>query len=229
MRYRWLLFDADGTLFDYDNAERLALEATLARLDYTMARETHALYREFNSALWRQLEAGTVTPETLRWKRFESLFDALDLPLSQARDAGEHYLVELANHGTLFPGADEIVRACAERARLAIITNGLADVQRKRLGDSPIAGLFDALTISGELGIAKPDRRIIDHTLAVWNDPPRDEVLIIGDSLSSDIQGGINAGIATCWLSPDGAAAPEDGPQPKHTISRLSEVLNLLA
>lgn len=227
MRYRWLLFDADGTLFDYDNAELTALELTLERFGYAMEAETHALYRQLNGDLWAELEAGTVTAEALRFLRFERLFAALDLPVASGREAGEYYLVELASHGTLLPGAEDVVRSCARHSRMAIITNGLADVQRKRLGDSPIVDLFETITISDEIGIAKPDRRIIDLTLDSMGDPPREEVLIIGDSLSSDIQGGINAGIDTCWLSPNGSEAPVGGPAPTHRISVLEELLSL--
>ena len=229
MSYRWLLFDADGTLFDYDDAEGTALELTLAHFGHTMGPETRRLYRRLNGNLWQELEAGTVSAEALRYLRFERLFKALHLPVSSARQAGEHYLDELASHGQLLPGAEDVVRSCAGRARMAIITNGLADVQRRRLGGSPIADLFETITISDEVGVAKPDRRIIDLTLEALGNPPRSQTLIIGDSLSSDIQGGINAGIDTCWLSPDGVEAPADGPQATHTIKVLPELLKLIA
>lgn len=228
MGYRWLLFDADGTLFDYDNAEGTALELTLGHFGCTLRPETRALYRSLNGELWRELEAGTVTAEALRYLRFERLFAELDLPVARGREAGEYYLVQLASYGKLLPGAEDVVRTCAAVARLAIITNGLADVQRRRLGESPIAELFETITISDEIGIAKPDRRIIDLTLGALGDPPRSEVLIIGDSLTSDIQGGINAEIDTCWLSPDGVEAPADGPQPTHTLTRLEDLLGLV-
>jgi 2-haloacid dehalogenase len=227
VRYPWLLFDADGTLFDYDGAEGTALERTLDRYGYALRPATRALYRGINAALWQELEAGTVEATTLRVLRFERLFAALGLPVAEGREAGEYYLVQLADEGRLLAGAEAIVRSLASRARMALVTNGLADVQRRRLGDSPIAGLFETITISDELGIAKPDRRIIDHTLRLMGDPPRESVLIIGDSLSSDIQGGINAGIDTCWLAPNGEAPP-DTPRPTYTIRNLEEVLALV-
>ena len=227
MRYRWLLFDADGTLFDYDSAEGAALELTLAAADYTLQPDTRAIYRRVNGALWKELEAGTVDAATLRYRRFEHLFAEIGLPVEKAQIASEHYLGELARHGELLPGAESVVRALAPRRRMAIITNGLADVQRRRLGDSPIAGLFDTITISDEIGIAKPDRRIIDLTLATLGDPPRSQVLMIGDSLTSDIQGGINAGVDTCWLAPDGDEAPKQ-PAPTYTIRALEELLGIV-
>lgn len=223
MRYSCLLFDADGTLFDYDWAEGQALAATLAGVGFTLRDDTREIYRRVNAALWHRLEEGTVDAVTLRYRRFEDLFTELGLPIDAARSASEHYLVELASHGKLLPGADAVVRGLAGRARMAIITNGLADVQRPRLGSSPLAAFFETLTISDEIGIAKPDRRILDLTLEAMGDPTRSEVLMIGDSLSSDIQGGENAGVDTCWFAPEGAAAP-DQPSPTHTIHSLSEL-----
>lgn len=224
MRYRTLLFDADGTLFDYDGAERRALEATLAGVGHTLRSETREIYRRVNAALWLELETGGIDAFTLRTLRFERLFAELGLPIEGAGVAGERYLRELAAHGDLLAGAEAVLRSLAPAARMALVTNGLADVQRPRLGGSPVASLFEVLTISDELGIAKPDRRILDHTLAALGDPPRGEVLMIGDSLSSDIQGGLNAGVDTCWIAPDGRAAPAEGPIPTHTIRALSEL-----
>lgn len=227
MRYRWLLFDADGTLFDYDGAEASALASTLAAVGHTLRPDTRATYRRLNGELWRQLETGAVDAATLRYRRFELLFAELDLPPERAREASETYLLELARFGRLLPGVESVVRRLARRARMAIITNGLADVQRPRLGQSPIAELFETITISDELGIAKPDRRIIDVTLDALGNPPRSQVLMIGDSLSSDIQGGINAGVDTCWLSPDGTPPPDD-PSPTYTIRELHELTRIL-
>jgi YjjG family noncanonical pyrimidine nucleotidase len=226
LRYRWLLFDADGTLFDYDGAEGAALELTLAEVGYEMRVETRAIYRRVNMALWHDLEAGAVDAATLRYRRFERLFVELGLPVERAKSASEHNLVELARHGQLLPEAESVVRALAPERRMAIITNGLADVQRRRLGDSAIAELFETITISDEIGAAKPDPHIIDLTLARLGDPPRSEVLMIGDSLSSDIQGGINAGIDTCWLSPDGDEAPEEQ-APTYTIRTLRDLVEI--
>ncbi|MDH3402485.1 MAG: YjjG family noncanonical pyrimidine nucleotidase [Acidobacteriota bacterium] len=223
MRYRWLLFDADGTLFDYDGAEASALERTLAGEGRATDAAARAAYHRINAALWKQLEGGTVDAATLRTRRFELLFAELDIPCAAARTASERYLVELAACARLLPGAEEVVRELAASTRMAIVTNGLADVQRPRFARSSIADLFELLTISDELGIAKPDPRILDVTLEALGSPPKDEVLMIGDSLTSDVQGGVNAGVDTCWLAPNGDRPPE-APLPTWVIRSLAEL-----
>ncbi len=223
MRYRWLLFDADGTLFDYDRAEAEALERTLGEVGSALAPDTRAIYHRINGALWKQLEGGTVDAMTLRYRRFELLFQALGIPVAGAKRASETYLVALAASARLLPGVEAVVRELAASTRMAIVTNGLADVQRPRFDRSSIIDLFETLTISDELGIAKPDPRILDITLEALGSPPKEEVLMIGDSLTSDIQGGVNAGIDTCWYAPNGDQAPAS-PAPTHVIRSLSEL-----
>lgn len=227
MRYRWLLFDADGTLYDYDAAECRALERTLAVEGHAVDRETRSIYRRVNGALWQQFEAGAVDALTLRYRRFEQLYAELGLPVARARPASACYLDELGRNSLLLPGAEAVVRRLAAQASLALITNGLTEVQRPRFARSPITELFDTITISDELGIAKPDRRIVDITLSALGDPPRSETLIIGDSLSSDIQAGINAEIDSCWYAPAGEAPPA-APAPTHVIRSLAELPALI-
>ncbi len=226
MAYRTLLFDADGTLFDYERAEARALRRTLAGLGYPVGEDTLAVYREVNAAAWQALERGEIAAATLRYRRFDDLFRALELPLDRAAEAAESYLLELGRCSDLLPGAAEIVARLSGRARMAIVTNGLAEVQRSRLSRSPISRHFDAVVISDELGVSKPDRRIIDHALELLGAERRDDALIVGDSLSSDIAAGRNAGIGTCWFAPHGGTAPEHL-RPDHTVRRLDEVAAL--
>lgn len=228
MRYRWLLFDADGTLFDYDRAEAEALERTLTEVGFELEADTRAIYHRINGALWRELEAGTVDPMTLRYRRFELLFARLGIPLAAAKKASESYLVELAACAELLPEAEDVVRELARSTRMAIVTNGLADVQRPRFERSPIVDLFATLTISDELGIAKPDPRILDIALEALGSPPKEEVLMIGDSLTSDIQGGVNAGVDTCWYAPSGDRPPAS-PAPTWVIRSLGELPGIVA
>jgi HAD superfamily hydrolase (TIGR01549 family) len=110
---------------------------------------------------------------------------------------------------------------------MLLITNGLAEVQQPRFAGSSIRDCFSEIVISGEIGLAKPDRAIFDYALARIGDPPRDRVLMVGDNLGSDILGGVNAGLDTCWFNPGGAANGH-GVEPTYEIRELPEILDLL-
>jgi 2-haloacid dehalogenase len=203
MKYKWLMFDADGTLFDYDKAEENALQLTFAQLGHNFTPEYIGAYREINHQIWLEFEQGKIDQITLRARRFELLFDTINIQ-ADAQNFSAQYLLNLATRTDLMAGAEELVRALATKCNLAIITNGLADVQRPRFKQSSIYGYFAAIIISEEVGAAKPTSQIFDVAFAKMEYPAKNEVLIIGDSLTSDIQGGTDYGIDTCWFNPNG-------------------------
>jgi 2-haloacid dehalogenase len=224
--YHWLLFDADGTLFDYDRAEAKALEGTFRDFHLPFGPEHSGAYQKINHQIWLDFENGQITAEALRVVRFERLFAALQIT-APAEDFSNRYLHNLAMASDLVTGAESIVRALHERYRLALITNGLKDVQRPRLARSSIADCFEAVAISEEMGVAKPDPRYFDAVFASIGQPARENVLVIGDSLTSDIQGGIKYGLDTCWYNPSGKSA---NPQftATYQIQKLEELAGLL-
>lgn len=209
--YSWLLFDADGTLFNYETAESKALSATFtdAGLPYDPA--TLEIYREINAEMWDAFERGEISQADLHLARFERTLDAVgvhaDIP-----QFGKRYLYNLGHSPDLIDGAQEVVTALAKEHQLYLITNGIPTVQHTRLSLSPIGRLFKGITISGEVGCAKPDPRIFDAAFEGMGHPPKNEVLIIGDSLSADIRGGHDYGIDTCWYNPHGRSSNPDLP-----------------
>ena len=226
MLYKWLLFDADGTLFDYDTAEKLALQNTFEEVDLAFSRSYLAAYQKINSQIWQDFEQGKITQQSLRIKRFDLLFETLGLGYN-AHDFSLRYLRHLSQRAELITGAKEVVTALAKKFKLAIITNGLTDVQRPRFAASALQEYFNITIISEEAGVAKPDTRIFDVAFAKMGKPNKTEVLIIGDSLTSDIQGGVNYGIDTCWFN---AGSQRQTPRPKPTfeIALLAELLEIL-
>jgi putative hydrolase of the HAD superfamily len=226
-RVEVILFDADGTLFDFQTAERDALAQTMARfdLDYDDARHP-ALYSTINRDLWRQLEQGTLTAGTLKVERFRRFLACCEVELAPEAFSGE-YLRQLATGSHLLDGAEALLAAIRPRFRLGIVTNGLADVQRPRLARSAIGPLFDTVVVSEELGVAKPDARIFEYALRQLQHSDRETVVMVGDSLESDIQGGVNAGIRTCWFNPSGAVN-DTAIQPTFTIANLLELRDRL-
>jgi 2-haloacid dehalogenase len=210
LRYRWLLFDADGTLFDYERAERAALEQALAGIGVSFDPAYHLpAYREINSALWHGVEKGEITPAVVKVRRFELLLEALKVTHSAAA-LSACYLECLANCSELVAYAEEVLGALHRRYRIAILTNGLQVVQRGRLARSPIRHHVADIIISEEIGAAKPAREFFDTAFARLGHPSKREVLMIGDGWASDIQGAVQYGIDACWFNPARKPRPSD-------------------
>lgn len=226
---RWVLFDLDGTLFDYQTSEREAVVATLADGGVAVTDELVAVYRDVNARHWRALEDGRTTASRLRLERWTETFAEVGAsPSVDVEVLAECYLGHLAAGSHLIDGAVEVVARVARTHGVAIITNGLADVQRPRLEASPLADLADVVVISDEVGAAKPDPAIFDAAFEAMGPPDREVVTLVGDSLSADIAGGVGYGLTTIWLAGDDEAAPPDGPQPTHRITELAALPALL-
>ncbi len=188
MAYTWLLFDADGTLFDYDRAEAAAMQATFGDFGLPYTPVTLESYHEINSGYWKQFERGEVSIPILIVGRFADLFARLGL-VADPSLANEHYLDNLSRQVFLISGAEAVIPALAAKYHLAVLTNGVARVQRGRLARSPIGKYFEVLVISEEVGASKPGREYFTAAFALLGNPPKDEVLMIGDNPSSDIAG----------------------------------------
>ena len=226
MEYKWLLFDADGTLFDYGKAEAYALRTTFEQMGLPHNPGHAETYARINARIWLDFEKGLISAELLRTERFELLFQVIGIECDAHRFS-ERYLKNLADASELIEGAEETLRALYGKAGLMLITNGLKDVQRSRLAKSAIGHYFADVIISEEVGAAKPDGRIFDVAFASMGGPRKQEVLIIGDSLTSDMQGGDEYGIDTCWFNPERRPLDSDV-RIKYEIARLQELLSVL-
>ncbi len=224
--YDTVFLDADDTLFDYPRAEDRAFSRTCARFGLADTPELRDSYRRINREQWRLLERGGTDQATLRIERFRLLFEETGDRLDPAAVGGA-YVEELSQGADLLPGAREICVYLAERYLLAIVTNGLADVQRSRLALSGLGDLVADLVISEEAGFSKPDPRIFEYACGRIGRTDRGRMVMVGDSLESDIRGGAAFGIDTCWYNPRGLERPAE-PNPTYEIRDLEDLRRIL-
>ena len=226
-RYDVLLFDLDDTLLDFAVAEKSALRRAFEGVGYPYEEEKHLpLYQHHNRASWAAFEAGEIDLETLKTGRFQKFCDAVS-PALDPNLFRRFFVMYLGESADSIAGAPRVVQALSKQYRLALITNGLKDVQRARLKRWELAVHFPVVVISDEIGAKKPDVEFFEHTLSSLGHPDKSRCLIIGDSLTSDIQGGVNAGIETCWYNPH-AKSTEGQALPTYQIQDLRELMDLL-
>lgn len=227
MRYPWILFDADDTLFDFKRSARYALGQSLTdfKIDAT---ETHfQVYETINHEAWMAFERQEITAVELRKIRFERFLNAI----GEYRDPLElnsHYLYLLSRTRYMLNGAVELVGNLREKNyRLGLITNGLQEVQRPRITHADMEKYFEVIVVSDEIGVSKPHQGFFEYSFERMGFPEKSEVIVVGDSLNSDIQGGNNYGVDTCWYNPKGATNLTDH-KPTYQIQRLEELYAIL-
>ena len=226
MRYTTVLFDADGTLFDFVRCEREALVLACRKNGVNIDEGGIKLYSEINEAMWKALERGEIDKESLRVKRFEDFGKAYGFSCDFDRLSHE-YTDFLAEQNFLIDGAEEMLASLYGKCRMYIITNGIEYVQKSRFAKSPINKYFEHLFISGEIGYEKPDVRFFDTVKREIPDFDAEKTLVVGDSLTSDMKGGINAGLDCCFYSPTGKKAPPEM-NIKYTVAKLSDIKEIV-
>lgn len=203
-----LLFDLDNTLLDFNQAERIAVAKTLEHFHITPEPSVLKRYSELNLAQWKLLEQAKLSRDQVKLRRFQLLFSELNLN-APAEEAARMYESLLAQGHYFIDGAEELLEKLYGRYHMYLVTNGTLSVQKGRLKSSGISRYFDDIFISEELGYNKPGIEYFNCCFSRIPDFHKETAVIIGDSLTSDIQGGINAGIRTIWFNPDHARASE--------------------
>ncbi len=207
LSYDILLMDADETLLDFCRSERYALQTTLAAHGVDMTDAMQEAYHDINRLLWEQLERGEITRDRLKVERFERFLATIDLKMDAAA-FNTAYMQAIGTKGFVFDGAVELLQILSKHYRISIITNGTASVQHTRFADSGLLDYIDDLFISEEIGADKPSTVFFDRVCESLGNPDRSRLLVIGDSLTSDIRGGIQSGIDTCWYNPSQKDCP---------------------
>jgi len=231
MTHPTVLFDFDHTLIDSDRALALAYVDAAEAGAIADPERWRSTFEEINHALWRGVERGALSANEVKHRRFEALLievGATD-PASMsavADDMAEAFVVGLVEHIEFLPGAVELLDGVGAR-QLGLVTNGIGRVQRGRLERLGLVDHFETVVISGERGVAKPDPAIFGHALAELGNPSIDDVVMVGDNWSSDIQGALNAGLASIWLA-GGDQPTEPPPESVRVAATLTEVAVLL-
>lgn len=221
-----VFLDLDDTLLDFQKAEATALSRAFRQEGIDPAPAVLERYHEINARQWELLEEGAVTREQVLTGRFALLFAELGVTADPQRvcDLYEGYL---AQGHWFIPGAEELLETLAPRYTLCLASNGASVVQHSRLASAGIAHYFHRIFLSEELGADKPSPAFFDRCFAQLPGISRETAVIVGDSLTSDIRGGRNAGIRSCWFNPKGKP-PRPDIRPDKEIRALSELPALL-
>ena len=225
--YQLILFDLDGTLFDYEKAEKFALKNAFAEFGIKQLSDELALnYKEVNHKVWQQFEKQKISAEKLRTERFKILFEYENLNLNPAKFS-QRYLFHLSQANFWLKGAQKIVKHFVGKIEMVIITNGLSDVQRSRFGKSDIKNLIPRIFISEEIGIPKPHPEIFEFIFDKLSFADKQKAVIVGDSLNSDIKGANNFGIDSVWFNPNKLKNNSDA-VPTFEIYELNELIKIV-
>lgn len=217
-----ILFDADDTLFHFDALA--GLQRLFAGYDVQFTDHDYAEYQAINKPLWVDYQNGAINALQLQTRRFIGWGEKLSVA-PEVLNSG--FLAAMAEICQPLDGAAHLLKTLHGKVQVGIITNGFTALQQARLERTGLRDLLDVLVISEQVGVPKPDVRIFDHTLALLGNPDRDRVLMVGDTPESDILGGINAGLKTCWLDNGSRVLPPEI-KPTWQVQSLAELEALL-
>lgn len=208
-KYKFVFWDIDDTLLNFKESERAALQQCFTPYGIQLEDEDIEVYSEINRKYWKKLEQGLIDKSTLLVKRFQDFGEYLQKEVD-AENINATYQLALGDHVVFHQGGFEICTHLKGKVKQYVVTNGTAIAQDKKLKISGLIDIMDDVFISDKVGYEKPDIRFFEHAFSKIPDFKKEEAIIIGDSLTSDMKGGNNAGIACCWYNPNGLPCPED-------------------
>ncbi|MBS3741022.1 MAG: YjjG family noncanonical pyrimidine nucleotidase [Candidatus Cloacimonetes bacterium] len=228
MHYNFILFDLDGTIFDFHKAEEYALKKLFQffniKGDFEELKNT---YIDINLSTWEEFRKQKISAAELKTKRFKLFSNKINMQISP-QEFSRMYQKFLSESADLLDGAKEALDSLKQQnIELVLITNGLADVQNRRLQNSTIKKYFSDLFISEEIGYAKPHPKIFEHIFQKFFSAEKDKTLIVGDNLESDIKGGNDFGIKTCWFNPN-SVENVSTIVPDYEITQLREIAHII-
>ena len=227
MAYNCLLLDADDTLISFKECEKQALVKVLEKYNIDATEENIENYHNINEALWQDLEKGKIKKHLIGKMRFQKFCESVGADSKNAEKMNKDYMAALKEEAVLIDGAIEFLEDVEDYATIAIVTNGIEAVQMNRLKISGIAAFADGIYTSERLGATKPNKQIFLAALKDLGVENTSKVLVVGDRLQSDIKGGLNAGLDTCWVNFDNQENTTNI-NPKYTVQDFTQLKNIV-
>lgn len=222
MKYQWILFDADETLFSFNSY--LGLKSMLARYQIDFSEQDYEAFQAVNKPLWVAYQNNEITAQDIQTRRFAKLSALTGVePLK----LNQELMAEMAWVSKPLDGVIEMLNALHGKVKMGIITNGFTELQQKRLDNTGTSYFFEIVVVSEQIGAAKPDRQVFDYAFALIDEFDRTKVLMVGDTLASDILGGNNAGIDTCWINWH-KLENDTGINPTYEVNTISQIIEIV-
>ncbi len=227
-QFEWILFDLDNTLLSFTKSSYKAFEGLIHELTIDVpASELYPVYYEINHKLWADREGGLIGHEELKLKRWTLFFDMIKYKFPS--DKANSIYFELLTHSVDFvDGAEQLLELLFGRYKMMIVTNGLSEVQNPRLESAGMNKYFEFIVISDEIGFPKPQIEFFEKCHEMMAYPEKESILVIGDTLSSDIKGANDFGYKSCWFNHDDINN-ETSIIPDLEVKKLTELFRFLS
>lgn len=222
MRYNWVLFDADETLFSFNSY--LGLTSMLKRYGIDFSREDYDAFQAVNKLLWVAYQNNEITAQDIQMRRFAKLSEQTGV--DQIR-LNQELMAEMAKVSKPLEGVMEMLEELYPKVKMGIITNGFTELQQQRLQNTQTEKFFNIVVVSEQIGVAKPDRKVFDYAFSQMDDLDKTKILMVGDTLASDILGGYNSGIDTCWFN-HANLENDTKIQPTYEIKDIRELVRIV-
>lgn len=223
-KYKYLLWDIDGTILDFESAEKAAIKTLFERFNLgECSDEMIERYSKINRKYWQMLERGEMSKEKILVERFVEFFSKEGMDAGISDSFNREYQLALGDTIVFCDDAMDIIKEQKKKFEIVLVTNGTAVAQKKKLEKSGLQNIVNHIFISEIVGYEKPDINFFKKVISEVGINDLSDVLIIGDSLTSDIQGGYNAGIDTCWYNPKGIKN-ESSLSPTYIIQNLHDL-----
>lgn len=202
MKYKWILFDADNTLFDFTFSQKMALKEASYFFNIPYSSEIFSKFVTINNIIWQAYDENKITHDEIKLERFRRLFEITETNNVELEEFNTYFIDKLIEHSKLIGGTELFLKKIFGKIKIAIITNGMKEVQRPRFENWALKKIIDEVFISGEIGYSKPNKEYFEFVHNKTGNIPKSDYLVVGDNIIADVKGGKDFGFDTCWFNP---------------------------